>query len=200
MKIRSLLIGCVAVAIGVASWYWTTQEVAGTPPAAQEMAVDEALGLRSLSKDSDLIVTGRCTGLKSVWVENNRILVTLATIEVSDTLKGSSSPSVTVVLPGGSDSNRKFPVAMTYAGAPTIFENEEVFLFLTAEDLVEGGLAVSGFNQGKFSLVTDTDSNVLVMRDPVSGPMPAARGSAPGHSGLGTLADFTDRVRQYIAQ
>jgi len=201
MKKRLAVFACLALAAGISLWYLTTQEVAGTPPfVTQELAVDDVLGLRDLVKESDLIVTGKCTALKSVWVENNRILVTLATIEVADTLKGSSAESVTVVLPGGADINRKFPVAMTYAGAPSIFQDEEVFLFLTAEDLVDGGFAVSGFNKGKFSLVTDENRDVTVMRDPVRGPATAERGGLSASTGLASLSDLTDQVRHYIAQ
>lgn len=201
MKKRLAVFACLAFAAGISMWYLTTREVAGTPPpVSQELAADDALGLRDLVKESDLIVTGKCTSLKSVWVENNRILVTLATIEVVDTLKGRSTDSVTVVLPGGADINRKFPVAMTYAGAPSIFQDEDVFLFLTSENLVEGGFAVSGFNKGKFSLVTDADRNVVVTRDPIKGPVPAERGGLSASTGLASLSDFTDRVRHYIAQ
>jgi hypothetical protein len=104
-----------------------------------------------LIQEASVIVTGRCTGLQSQWVD--RTLVTLATIEVSEVLKGSAGSTVTVVLPGGVDSNRRIPVAMSYPAAPEIFQQEKVLLFLSSEGLVAGGYSIVGFSQGKFTLV-----------------------------------------------
>jgi len=102
-------------------------------------------------QEASIIVTGRCTGLQSQWVD--RTLVTLATIEVSEVLKGNAGSKVTVVLPGGVDSSRRIPVAMSYPAAPAIYQQEKVLLFLTSEDLVAGGYSIVGFSQGKFTLV-----------------------------------------------
>jgi hypothetical protein len=102
-------------------------------------------------QEASVIVTGRCTSLQSQWVD--RTLVTLATIEVSEVLKGSAGSTVTVVLPGGVDSKRRIPVAMSYPAAPEIYQQEKVLLFLTSEDLVAGGYSIVGFSQGKFTLV-----------------------------------------------
>ena len=102
-------------------------------------------------QEAALIVTGHCTHLQSQWV--GKTLVTLATIQVSEVLKGDAGSQVTVVLPGGVDSNRRIPIAMSYPAAPEIFQQENVLLFLTPEDLVAGGYSIVGFSQGKFSLV-----------------------------------------------
>jgi len=101
-------------------------------------------------QESALIVTGHCTQLQSQWV--GRTLVTLATVQVTEALKGSPGSTVTVVLPGGVDSNRKIPVAMSYPAAPQIYHQENVLLFLVPEDLVANGYAIAGFSQGKFTL------------------------------------------------
>ena len=101
-------------------------------------------------QEAAIIVAGHCTHLQSQWV--GKTLVTLATIQVSEVLKGDAGPRVTVVLPGGVDSNRRIPVAMSYPAAPEIFQQENVLLFLTPEDLVAGGYSIVGFSQGKFSL------------------------------------------------
>jgi len=101
-------------------------------------------------QEAAIIVTGHCTHRQSQWA--GKTLVTLATIQVSETLKGDAGPQLTVVLPGGVDSNRRIPVAMSYPAAPEIFQQEDVLLFLTPEDLVAGGYSIVGFSQGKFSL------------------------------------------------
>ena len=81
----------------------------------------------NLIQDSTLIVAGHCTHLQSQWA--GRTLVTLATIQVSEVLKGGAATTVTVTLPGGVDANRRIPVAMGYAGAPEILQQENVVLF-----------------------------------------------------------------------
>src|SRR5262245_40481592 len=83
-----------------------------------------ALTNRNLAENASLIVTGRCIELRTAW--EGRTLVTLATVAVTDTLKGTPVVSVTVALPGGVDANRRFPVAMIYAGAPQMVVGEEV--------------------------------------------------------------------------
>lgn len=106
-----------------------------------------------LINEAAVIVTGRCTSLHSQWLD--RDLVTVATISVSEVLKGNAGSEVTVVLPGGIDSNRRIPIAMSYPAAPEIYQQENVLLFLVPEDRVASGYAIAGWSQGKFSLSTD---------------------------------------------
>jgi hypothetical protein len=106
-----------------------------------------------LINEAAVIVTGRCIETHSQWLENE--LVTLATISVSEVLKGQPGSEVTVVLPGGIDSNRRVPIAMSYPAAPEIYQQENVLLFLIPEDRVASGYAVAGWSQGKFSLTPD---------------------------------------------
>jgi hypothetical protein len=114
-------------------------------------------------QESAVIVAGRCTHLQSQWV--GKTLVTLATIQVSEALKGSAGRQVTVVLPGGVDSNRRIPVAMSYPAAPAIFQQEDVLLFLTPQDLVAGGYSVVGFSQGKFTLAENAQGKRVATQD-----------------------------------
>ena len=114
-------------------------------------------------QEASLIVIGRCASLQSQWV--GRTLVTLATIQVSETLKGSPGSTVTVVLPGGVDANRRIPVAMSYPAAPEIYNQEKVLLFLAPEDLVAGGYSIVGFSQGKFTLVDSPDGKRTATQD-----------------------------------
>lgn len=103
-----------------------------------------------LIQEASIIVTGHCTHLQSQWLD--RTLVTIATISVSEVLKGQAGPEVTVVLPGGIDVHRKFPIAMSYPAAPEISQQENVLLFLRPEDRVPHGYAVVGFSQGKLTV------------------------------------------------
>src|ERR1700733_453838 len=104
-------------------------------------------------KESAMIVTGRCTHLQSQWA--GKTLVTLATVEVSEVLKGKAGSTVTIALPGGGDANRRIPIAMNYPAAPVILQQEKVLLFLPPQQLVAGSYSVVGYSQGKFTLVED---------------------------------------------
>jgi hypothetical protein len=115
-------------------------------------------------QEASLIVTGHCTQLQSQWV--GRTLVTLATVQVTEALKGSPGSTVTVVLPGGVDSNRKIPVAMSYPAAPQIYQKESVLLFLVPEDdLVAGGYSIVGFSQGKLTLAETPQGKKVATQD-----------------------------------
>jgi hypothetical protein len=104
-----------------------------------------------LIQAAEIIVVGRVAETQSTWIGND--LVTLATISVTETLKGNPGSEVTVVVPGGVDANRKIPIAMTFPAAPELLKQESVLLFLTAEGRVVGGYSVVGFSQGKFTIV-----------------------------------------------
>jgi hypothetical protein len=103
-----------------------------------------------LIQEASIIVTGHCTHRQSQWLD--RTLVTIATISVSEVLKGQPGSEVTVVLPGGVDMHRRFPIAMSYPAAPEISQQENVLLFLTPEDRVPHGYAIVGFSQGKLTV------------------------------------------------
>jgi hypothetical protein len=114
-------------------------------------------------EEAEIIVTGRCTNLESRWLD--RDLVTLATVEVTEVLKGAPPTTITVVLPGGIDANRPVPIAMTFPAAPEIYSQEAVLLFLTDEDRVAGGYSVVGFSQGKFTLAEDAQGQKVGTQD-----------------------------------
>lgn len=116
-----------------------------------------------LIQEAEVIVTGRCTHLQSQWLD--RDLVTVATVSVSEALKGQAGSEITVVLPGGIDSNRPVPVAMTFPGAPEMRQGEEVLLFLTAEGRLADGYAVVGFSQGKYTVVQAAGGEKVATQD-----------------------------------
>ena len=142
------------VGIVVAATVWTVVP-AGRPPAATASTAGAAqdvirrtgsgrtagtgfdigtpLTNQELASQAALIVIGQAGESKSHWTDDGRNLFTLVNIAVDDTLKGDQG-SITVALPGGVDAARKFPIAMTYPGAPRIFPDEEVFLFLSRAD------------------------------------------------------------------
>jgi hypothetical protein len=116
-----------------------------------------------LAVTADIIAIGRCTGVRSEW--EGRSLVTVATVEVQETLKGSARKRISVVLPGGVDARRRIPVAMTWPGAPTLAVGEEALLFLVSDRSTSRGPIISGFSQGKFSIGRDAAGRRFVTRD-----------------------------------
>ena len=181
---------------------WGTRAVNAPPqdvlPAPVETTLANALSVKDMVNQSDLIAIGSCVDTKSVWVD--RALVTLVTISVAETLKGAEQQTITVALPGGVDANSKFPVAMTYPGAPRITPGENVFLFLTAESDVAGSYTVAGFSQGKFSIVTDENGEQLVTRDLTKTTLKDNNGVRRGSSNMTPLASLKAEVRGQLRQ
>jgi hypothetical protein len=165
------------------------QDVLNTP----DTTLAVALSLDDMVNQSDVIAIGSCTDTRSVWVEQS--LVTLVTISVAESLKGNNPSTLSVALPGGVDTNRKFPVAMTYPGAPQIRPGEDVFLFLSSESDVAGSYTVAGFSQGKFSIVKDEDGEPMVSRDLRQTSLKGNNGIRRGQSNLLPLATFKAQVK-----
>lgn len=183
MPIRLVVAGSVVLAT-----------MLGASPARATTAV--ALSNQALSVNASVIVTGRCIELRSVW--EGRQLVTLATVAVTDQLKGDQVTTVTVSLPGGIDARRKFPISMVYPGAPQIMIGEDVFLFLGSDEAATGGLAVLGFSQGKFSIVDDEQGQKVVSRNLSGVTLRSPAGTRRGTSTRVPLDEFKREVRAHL--
>jgi hypothetical protein len=198
MKRVFLVSGCLLFVLAV-SWIGRTQ---ATVPEVSDYVAEskENVAIKEMALQSDVIVSGRSLGSESRWIEDGRILVTVATVAVDEAIKGEVGSTVTVVLPGGVDSNRSIPVAMTYAGAPNISAEEEVFLFLTKEDSVTGGYAVTGFSEGKYSIVEDEEGNKLVSRDYIKGKVKNSPGVVRGSRQFVPVGSFKNKIKEYLGQ
>ena len=196
------LASCVLIGIALLiSTQWGTK--ADDAPASDTLGTPDttlavALSLEDMVDQSALIAIGNCVETKSVWVD--RTLVTLATVSVSETLKGGEAGNVTVVLPGGVDANRKFPVAMSYPGAPRLTPGEDVFLFLNADTDTGLGYNVAGFAQGKFSIVNDENGEPVVSRDLTNLGLQGNNGVRRGGASAIPLGSFKDRVKARLNQ
>jgi hypothetical protein len=166
------------------------------PDQMAPVTVSNDLTMQEMAQRSDLIVTGQCLETRSTWV--GRRLVTLATISVNDAIKGTSASTVTVELPGGIDSNRKHPISMNYPGAPTIQTDENVFLFLTRADSPADTYAVTGYAQGKLSIVNNEAGEQMVSRDLSKMRIGRAVGVVRGQQQMTPLAEFKQRIKGYL--
>lgn len=191
------LASCILIGIALLiSTRWGTKAVNAPPDdtlGTPDTTLAVALSLDDMVDQSDVIAIGNCVDAKSVWVD--RILVTLATVSVSETLKGTESGNLTVVLPGGVDANRKFPIAMSYPGAPRLTPGEDVFLFLNADTDYGLGYNVAGFSQGKFSIVNDEGGEPVVSRDLTKLTLQTNNGVRRGGANVISLAAFKDQVK-----
>jgi hypothetical protein len=195
------LASCLFIVIAlVVSARWGTkaddappENTLGTP----DTTLAVALSLEDMVNQSDVIAIGSCTDAKSVWVDQT--LVTLATVSVTESLKGNET-TLTVALPGGVDANRKIPIAMTYPGAPRITPGENVFLFLSSASEVAGSYTVTGFAQGKFSIVTDENGEQMVTRDLTKMALKSDNGVHRGQSNMTPLSSLKGHVRGYLKQ
>jgi hypothetical protein len=201
---KSIYLGCCLLLIAiVASGLWS---IGASKPSVAQQNQDTSIISRAdelvqdMSLQSELILTGRCVDTSTTWVEDGRILVTLATISVDEVIKGGQISTVTVVLPGGVDLNRDVPVAMTYAGAPRIANKDEVFLFLNGEEMVSNGYSILGLSQGKFSIVEDENGQKLVSPDPIQAKVQSGSGLVRGNRPLVSLSDFKEKVKGYLGQ
>lgn len=199
MKKTSLAIGLLVVIALFVSARWST--VADNEPPSNVLEVADttlavALSIEDMAKQSDVIAIGSCVETRSLWVD--RSLVTVATVSVSETLKGDEAGTLTVVLPGGVDANRKVPIAMTYPGAPRLTPGEDVFLFLNADPETGNAYYVSGFSQGKFSIVTDEDGERLVSRDLRKTVLKDDNGVHRGKTNLIPLSSMKAQVKRYL--
>jgi hypothetical protein len=151
---------------------------------------------RDLAVEAEVIVIGKAGESRPAW--QGRTLVTLVTVTIADALKGSPGETLTVALPGGVDLNRRIPVGMTFAGAPTLKPGEDVFLFLTRDEAVAGGYVVLGFSQGKFSIVREPSGRMVVSRDLTQILLQGGTGVVPGAVSYTSFAEFRNEIVGYL--
>lgn len=149
-----------------------------------------------IQQASDIVV-GKCIGVHSQWLD--RDLVTLATIQVSESLKGAGSSQITVVIPGGIDAQRRIPVVMSFPGAPEIRNQENVVLFLTPEDRVPNGFAILGFSQGKFSISESALGQKVASQNLSQLGLQGRAGLRTGEAKAIVLDDLRLRVQRFLA-
>ena len=202
MKNAALAIALIVAGLLVSS-HWSGKAV--NAPLSQDFvhrpadtSVANGLSMNDMIDRSDLIAIGSCIDTKSAWVD--RALVTLATVSVAETLKGAEMGTITVALPGGIDANRKFPIAMTYPGAPRITTGENVFLFLTVDAEGLGAYTVTGFSQGKFSIAKDDDGEQFVTRDLTRTLLKHDNGVRRGSTDITALSSLKAQVKAHLRQ
>lgn len=129
--------------------------IAGLASATTLVHLDD----REMAAQSDAIVIGRCASATTQWVRGT--LVTLINVELAESLKGLAEGELTLVIPGGVDMDREVPVSVFYPGAPSVIRDERVLLYLTDSALVAGAYDITGFNQGKYTIVESAGGQMV---------------------------------------
>jgi len=121
--------------------------------------------VESMSKNADLIVTGKVTQQNSSWNSDNTKIYTEATIQVEEYLKGNNNGNSVVVRYLGGEVG---DVGELYSHMPR-FENEEEVLVFLKRDNNNADYKVFNGEDGKINVIVDhktgekvTSSNVPV--------------------------------------
>ena len=199
-KLAYCICGLLIVVFVAASGLQRAKAVVATSPRIGNtpIALTDEVSEKQMALQSELVLTGQCTGTRSTWMGRN--LFTLATISVGEVIKGHPTNTVVVAVPGGIDLNRRVPVSMQYEGAPRIVAQEEVFLFLTRQPEIPMGYVVTGYSQGKFSVVEDEQGQKQVSRDLTKVQLRSRAGIAQGKVQKTSLAEFKERIEGFLRQ
>jgi len=117
-----------------------------------------AMTAEELIQQSDAIVQGQVVRLDSKWDRNGRIIVTEATIRVSDTIAGNARGQIVVQTPGGKVNDYRVEAL----GFPQLRQGEEVILFIKDDQTLQVSRIV-GHQQGHFEVVKRLDGVTLAV-------------------------------------
>jgi len=176
-------------------------------------SVSQATTLRKLSVEdlvahADTVVVGKCEKVETVWLA--RKIYTIATIRVSESVKGKVDPNNTIkVYMLGGRVRKPMPVKMHVPGAAKVAKGEEMLLFLKAGGPKKEHHRFVGMTQGRIPIKTDpnTGRKDICYAEAIKGVRMVDREGrllAPG-VGLeaadeGTLQGFLGRIKQIMAQ
>lgn len=163
--------------------------IVGILPASASTFV--AMTAEELIAEADAVVQGTVIQLESRWDKNGRIIVTEATVQVSEAIVGSAPSQIVVKTPGGEVANYR----MEALGFPQLAKGEEVILFLKADQNIQVSRIV-GHQQGHFEVVKRLDGVSLAVpriEDGVSFLTPSGKAIPAPRSR--ELTTFKGRVR-----
>jgi hypothetical protein len=128
----------------------------------------QQLSLNDMIRLSTAIVHGKAQQTVSSY--SGSIIYTHYNVQVSETLKGTSTSQLDMAVPGGAAS--KFQ--QTFAGAPSLAPGQDYVLFLWTSK--SGLTQIIGLSQGLFVVSTNSAGKMVVTRGPSSERMVNASG------------------------
>ncbi len=162
--------GAIRAAVVLVVWWLMSLflPLTGVTPAGA--TVLRPVSLEELVDRADLIVVGECAAVRSTWLGDR--IVTVATLDVAETVKGHHRDRVTLFLPGGVGPTGRFPIAQVVGGTPRIQAGEQAFAFLTEASGL-AGFEVVAARQGLLPIVgQETGEPLVVTHGGASAPVP----------------------------
>lgn len=153
---------------------------------------------RALTVNSDAVIIGQVTAVRSEWTADHRRIVTRVTVRVSETLKGGPTGLLEVVQLGGELDG----VKVTVAGCPAYRTGEEALFFLSGRTSTR--MQVTGLAQGKFDLRRDPATGRLSVQRTTPGfrtnDARSLRAAPADEAAALSLDDLLDEVRKYVGE
>ena len=143
----------------------------------------ERLGLDDLVKKSHTIVVGKVMGSRTYWTSNRKLILTDFTIDVGESLKGSSARRVVVTTIGGKIGDTELHVS----GMPVFKQGEDAVVFIEQSGAYE---TVVGLGQGKFTVTNGEVANAV-------GGLAFPDGR-PGNATRMPLDSFKAQIRNFL--
>lgn len=111
-----------------------------------------------LAERAEIVAVGRVGTLSSEWSADGKRILTKVTVTVEQYLKGEQSVNtLTITVPGGEVDG----VGELYSHVARFRNNEDVVVF--AERDAAGGFRITGGEQGKFTVTTETRTGKRVV-------------------------------------
>lgn len=153
------------------------------------------MSLKTMATSADAIALGTVRSTESEWVDGS--LVTRATVDVEQMLKGKDLGPIPLITPGGISTSGKFPIAETVPGVPQPVVGQTLVLFLEPST-VANAYSVVGFSQGYFEVVTGPGGERTVTQDLSGVQLVGPGGALPGKSTQEPLERFLSQIRSYL--
>jgi hypothetical protein len=161
--------------------------------AAVQGATVEKLTLPQLAKSAQAIVVGTISEVSAFQAVDRNQIYTKVTMDVSESLKGSQSGSISFTQLGGVRGDRR----VTVSGFPQFAVGSEVLLFLN--DDPSGTIATVGLGQGKFNVRVDQNTGEKTVVNDVVGLEMVTDGSlATSETITMTLAEMKKAVTKAL--
>lgn len=116
------------------------------------------MDLTEVTQASSLVIAGEV--LSSVTTMNNGSAQTEVTVRVDDAIKGSSSSTVTIVMPGGSFVSNGIRLGENVPGVTKTFVEQRGVYFLTNMQ-EQGKYQITGFSQGMLAISSSNGVDTL---------------------------------------
>jgi hypothetical protein len=161
--------------------------------ASSDASTLQQLTLDDMIAKSTIIVRGKVQQQTNAGFQGQMIW-THYSLQVSETLKGSSVRQLDLVVPGGNSKG----IQQTYSGAPTFSINQDYVMFLWTSK--SGLTQVIGLSQGLFAVVPNAAGNLMVIRAAASEHMVNVSGQPVTDSDIQIpLSDLRTRIQLVLS-